>query len=306
MFNSRKSRIIISFIAGIVFTVGLLILLNFSFVQNESYTDYFPQGYKIVTPPIPDNLSFCGEPVPMNDPEVRERIEREFIVNTYWHSSTVLLIKKANRWFPVIEPILHENGIPDDFKFIAMIESNLSDVVSPAGATGFWQFIKSAAIKYDLEVNGEVDERYNVEKATEAACKYLKDSKKKFGTWTLAAASYNMGKFGVDNQLDRQKEASYYDLTLNEETSRYIARALSMKEIISNPRKYGFDILEYELYEPLKTKDVTINNKVEHFSDFAKSYGITYKTLKYYNPWLRENYLTNRQKKTYTIKIPVK
>jgi membrane-bound lytic murein transglycosylase D len=291
---------------GISFT--LLFFLNFEFDRQrvlEEDSDNFPQKYQIITPDFPDELTIFGEKVPIQSIEIHERIEREFIVNTYWHSATLLLIKKANRWFPVIEPILKKNGIPDDFKYISMIESNLTNVISPAGATGFWQFMKPAAIKYGLEVNSEVDERYNLEKSTEAACRYLKDSYDKFGTWTLAAASYNMGLTGVERQMERQKAETYYDLVLNDETSRYIARAVSMKIISSNYEKYGFNIADNELYPEIETYDIEINGEVKHFADFAKENGINYMALKYFNPWLRDNYLTNKSKKKYIVKIPV-
>jgi membrane-bound lytic murein transglycosylase D len=293
------------FFAGSVTTIALFLSLSFTYGENQNSLSSSPQEYRIITPHVPEQLEIFGEKVPLENLEVYERIEREFIVNTYWHSATVLLIKKANRWFPVIEPILKKNGIPDDFKYMCMIESNLSNVVSPAGAVGFWQFMKAAGKKYDLEINGLVDERYHVEKATEAACKYLKDSYDNYGSWTLSAGSYNMGTNGIDNQLDRQKTKNYYNLVLNPETSRFVPRIIAMKEIHNNPELYGFHIPEEELYEPHQTYDITINDKVDHFAVWAYKNGINYKTLKYFNPWLRDNYLTNNSKKTYKIKMPV-
>lgn len=294
------------FLVGTVTTFALLFLINFYYGENVNSVDLFPQGYKIVTPGYPSELEFCGEKVPLYNTDVRERIEREFIVNTYWHSATVLLLKKAHRWFPVIEPILAKYNIPDDFKYMCMIESNLSNVVSPAGAVGFWQLMKAAAVKYGLEVNSEIDERYHIEKSTEAACKYLRDSYEKYGNWTMAAGSYNMGLNGIDNQLERQKTNNYYNLVLNEETSRFVARIISMKIIHQNPERYGFDIPEEELYKPHKTYTVKVNSEVKHLADFAHRHSINYATLKYFNPWSRENYLTNRQKKTYEFKMPIK
>ncbi len=302
MFKSKLSY----FILGILATIALLVIFNFYYGNEVNTVETYPQDYKIVTPPVPSELDFCGEDVPLYNTDIKERIEREFIVNTYWHSATVLLLKNANRWFPVIEPILEKNGIPDDFKYMCMIESNLSNVVSPAGAVGFWQLMKGAAKKYGLDVNGEIDERYNVEKATEAACKYLKDAYQKYGNWTMAAGSYNMGMNGVENQMDRQKTNNYYNLVLNEETTRFVARIISMKIIHQNPERYGFFIPEDDLYEPLQTYTVKINSGVKHFADFAHRHKINYATLKYFNPWLRENYLTNRKKKIYEIKLPVK
>lgn len=286
----------------------LFIFSSLFFVTNNPPSsrleDEFPQGYKIVTPPIPDDITFAGEEIPVEDFEVMERIDREFIVNTYWHSSTIISNKRANRWFPVIEPILKKNNVPDDFKYLSVAESGLDNVISPAGATGFWQFMEGTAGKYGLEVNSEVDERYHVEKSTEAACQYLKDAYKKFGSWTLAAASYNMGMAGVNNQLGRQKVNNYYNLILNSETSRYIARIVAIKYILQDPEKYGFAIDEDEMYEPLDFEEVTVSGSVADFADYAAEYGINYKILKTYNPWLRDNSLSNRKGKTYRIKIP--
>ena len=292
------------FLLGSLTTILLIVILNFSYGDEINSVTLFPQQYRIKTPLVASNLDFCGEEVPLYNPEVKERIEREFIVNTYWHSATVLLLKNANRWFPVIEPILEKYGVPDDFKYMCMIESNLSNAISPVGAVGFWQFMKAAAQKYGLEVNGEIDERYNVEKSTEAACKYLKESYASYGNWTMAAGSYNMGLNGIDNQMERQMTGSYYNLVLNEETSRFVARIVSMKMIHKNPERYGFDIPESELYQPYKTYNVTIDSEVKHFAEFAKRHNVNYKTLKYFNPWLRDNYLTNKSKKKYEIKLP--
>lgn len=271
----------------------------------ENKSNNFPQNYKIVTPKIPEKANFCGEIVPTYNFEVYERLEREFIVNTYWHSLTILTIKRANRWFPVIEPILKKNNIPDDFKYLCVTESTLLHLTSPANAVGFWQFIQSAANRYNLEVNTEVDERYHVEKSTEAACKYLQEAYDKYGSWTMAAASYNMGLTGIDEQLERQQTNNYYNLVLGEETSRYILRVIATKIMMNNPREYGFDIKEDELYKPFESYTVTVDSSVASWAKFAKSYGLNYKILKLYNPWLRENYLTNSKKKVYQIKLPV-
>ncbi len=292
------SVVVILFIPGSVLSDETAALKSYS-------TDIeFPQGYKIVSPPVPNYLEFAGESVPLENFDVKERIEREFIVNTYFHSSTILALKRANRWFPVIEPILKKYNIPDDFKFLCVAESNLENVVSPAGATGFWQFMKAAAKKYGLEVNSQVDERYNVEKSTEAACKYLKDAYDKFGSWMTAAGSYNMGVDGMEKQIERQKATHYYNVVLNSETSRYVSRIIALKEIFNNPAKYGYDIKKDELYQPLKYHEVVLDSSVSDFADYAAYYGINYKTLKLYNPWLRDNYLSNRSKKKYKIKIP--
>jgi len=268
-------------------------------------TQIFPQNYKVLVPFIPSELEFAGERVPLENFDVKESIEREFIVNTYYHSATILYMKRAARWFPVIEDILNEYDVPDDFKYIAIAESGLENLISPMKAVGFWQFLKETGKKYDLIINSEVDERYHVEKATEAACKYLLDSYEKYGNWTLAAASYNMGKNGVSNQLERQKATNYYNLVLNEETTRYIPRAIALKQVLLNPNLYGFAIDEEQLYKPFETYTVDVDSSVAHWADFASQNGINYKTLKLYNPWLRDNSLTNKSGKLYSIKLPV-
>ncbi len=296
---------IISASFSVLFIIAAFLIFTGQNNQEKENLN-FKQNYKIVSPKLPEKLTFCGEEVPLYNWDVRERLERELIVNTYYHSSTLLYLKRAARWFPVIEPILKKYNIPNDFKYMAVIESGLDNVVSPAGATGFWQLMKPAARKFGLEVNKEVDERYHVEKATEAACKYLLDAKKRYGNWTLAAASYNLGTNGITEQLERQKANNYYNLVLNEETSRFVFRLLAVKEVMENPAKYGFEISDTDLYKPLKYYEVEVKKRVKHWADFAAKYGINYKILKLYNPWLRQNYLKNRKHKKYLIKIPVK
>ncbi len=294
---------------ALIFTA---LLLFYSFQTNSKERDVFnnneessPQNYNIVIPLIPDRLDFCGEPVPLYNFEVYERLEREFVVNTYWHSLTILTIQRANRWFPVIEPILKENNIPDDFKYLCVTESTLMNLTSPANAVGFWQFVKSAGTEYGLEINKEIDERYHVEKATVAACKYLKDAYNKYGNWTMAAASYNFGMNGINEQLERQGTNNYYNLVLGEETSRYVFRILATKIMLNNPKDYGFYLDAAQLHNPFETYEISVDSSIASWADFAKSYGINYKILKLYNPWLRESYLTNKQKKEYKIKLPV-
>ncbi len=285
----------------------ILIFTNLTKIQQVISSEEnleFPQEYRIISPEVPKEIDFAGEPVPLHKYDVYERFDREIIVNTYWHSSTIFGIKRANRWFPEIEKILKENGIPDDFKYLALIESGFENLISPAGAVGFWQFTEGAAKKYGLEINDEVDERYNAEKSTIAATMYLKDSYKVYNSWTLSAATYNAGMWGIERQIVKQKENDYYDLLFSAETMRYVFRILAMKQIFSNPKKYGFDIKEDQLYSVIKTKDVKVNYRIENLADFAKSQGINYKILKYFNPWLRGNSLTNKSGKTYTIKIP--
>ena len=233
------------FLLGIVTAVCILLIFSFLFLTENKVigkSEDFPQGYRIISPEIPTDLSFAGERVPIENFEVYERMDREFLVNTYFHSYTILSIKRAERWFPVIEPILKEYNVPDDFKYLAVIESGLANVVSPVGATGFWQLTEDSANKYGLEVNSQVDERYNVEKSTEAACKYILDAYNEFKTWTVTAASYNFGTNGIERQIIKQKSSNYYNLVFGDETSRYVARIIAMKEILNNPKKYGFDI----------------------------------------------------------------
>ena len=298
------------FILGALAIVTIIIIaitlqLNGKITTAGEISDEdFPQEYKITSPEIPNYLEFAGEKIPTENYEVFERMEREFLSNTYWHSATVLAIKRANRWFPVIEPILKKNNIPDDFKYLAVAESNLENVVSPAGATGFWQFMEGTGIKYGLEINNQIDERYQVEKSTEAACQYLKDSYEMFGNWTLSAASYNMGQDGIKLQMERQKAKNYFNLVINSETSRFVARIVSLKYILQYPERYGYDIKAEQKYKPLEYYEVNLDSSVTDFADYAKSLGVNYFILKYYNPWLRENYLNNKTKQVYTIKLP--
>lgn len=262
--------------------------------------------YRITSIEIPEDLNFAGEKVPQDDPEIMERIDREFLVNTYWQSNAVLLMKRANKYFPIIEPILAKNGIPDDFKYLAVAESGLQNVVSPAGAAGFWQIMKATGKEYGLEVNSNVDERYNLSLATQLACEYLKKNKEKFGSWTLAAASYNAGAGAINKYMGIQQATDYYDLLLGQETGRYVFRIMAIKEILSHPEKYGFELSKEDLYATVPTFTVEIDKPVEDFATFAKEYEINYKILKRHNPWLREPHLNNVSGKRYTIEIPHK
>ena len=253
---SQKSIIALG---GITLLALVIELFCFSFSDDKKdgeYQQFFNRISKVISVPIPHNLSFAGEKVPITDFSVREAADREFSINTYWQSQTLLIEKRTSRWFPVIEPILKRNNIPDDFKYISLVESQLTNVVSPQGAAGFWQFIPTTAKNYGLEVNEEVDERYNVVKATQAACDYFNESYKQFNNWTLVAASYNLGMTGVQAQIDKQKVKSYYDLLLNDETSRYIFRILAMKSIIVNPKSYGFTLRKKDLYPIIPTKKI--------------------------------------------------
>ncbi|MCH4822893.1 transglycosylase SLT domain-containing protein [Gramella lutea] len=264
------------------------------------------EAYKIKALPMPENLDFAGEAVPLEDPDIFERMDRELLVNTYWQSNALLLMKRANKYFPVIEPILKEEGVPDDFKYLAVIESGLTQAVSPARAVGFWQIMEGTGKDYGLEINANVDERYHIEKSTRVAADYLKKAKERFGSWTLAAASYNAGQYGVDKQLERQKVDDYYDLLLGEETGRYVFRILALKEIMNNPEKYGFNFTESDLYQHIPVEKVKVDTVVKDFPDFAEKFGINYKILKVHNPWLRDDHLKNASRKVYFIDIPEK
>ena len=264
------------------------------------------KDYNVYALSLPENLNFAGEHVPVENPDIHERMDRELLVNTYWQSNGLLLIKRAHKYFPIIEPILKKNGIPEDFKYLAVAESGLTQIVSPAGATGFWQIMEATGEEHGLEVNSNVDERYNIEKSTQVACEYLKEAKERFGTWTLAAASYNAGKYGIEKQQERQGVTDYYDLLLGSETERYVFRILAIKEVLSHPAKYGFNFEEQHLYKPIQTKNVSVDTAVTDFARFAKDFGINYKILKIHNPWLREAHLNNKSRKLYEIKIPEK
>lgn len=296
-------------IAVAMLASSVILVSAFKKDDSESKTAYKTMDEDVLGPQyysvkVPAYIDFAGEPVPVHIDDVKERLERELIVNAYRHSSTFLLLKRKTRWFPVIEQILAEEGVPDDFKYLCVAESALAQAVSPSNAVGFWQFLSGTAKEYGLEVNREVDERYHVEKSTRAAAKYLKKAKAKFGTWTEAAASYNMGMSGLTNQQKRQGEDGYYDILLNSETSRYVFRILALKEVLSNPTNYGF-MLDYEdQYQPYQYREVFVDASVEDFATFAKQHNTNYKTLKILNPWLRDKTLTVKSN-TYKIKVPL-
>ncbi|MAI23520.1 MAG: murein transglycosylase [Crocinitomicaceae bacterium] len=256
-------------------------------------------------PEVPSQDDLAGEAVPFESFGVREQLDREMVVNTYHHSSTMLYLKRASRWFPVIESILKEKGLPDDFKYLAVIESGLSQVVSPAGAAGFWQFMKGTAPQYGLRITEEIDERYHVVKSTYAACDYLLDANKEFGSWALAAASYNMGKAGVRRDLEEQKVDTYWELHLNSETARYVYRLLAIKAIFEDPESYGFSIQPDALYQPFETRTVWVTSSIDDLSAFALEKGANLKALKTLNPWLRSNRLTLAVGDSIGVKIPI-
>jgi hypothetical protein len=253
---------------------------------------------------IPGYLSFAGEKVELNKTDIYERVDRELLVNTYWQSNTLLWFKRANKYFPVIEPILKRKGVPDDFKYLAVIESDLRNVTSPAGAKGMWQMLPDAGKENGLEINDNVDERYHLEKATEAACDYLIQAKNRLGSWTLAAAAYHGGNYGIEKILKEQMVDDYYDVLAGENTERYVPRIVAAKEILSNPEKYGFEFDKADLYELGPTYTVKVDTVITNIAAFAQKFNTNYKELKMYNPWLRENKLNNKSRKLYEIKIP--
>ena len=304
----KKSFFLFFTVVG-VFSMLLILLSNSTGEKPEETVnetaDSLKVEMKISSVDFKGELNFAGERVPLEDIDVKERLDRELHINTYWHSSTILMMKLSNKYFPEIEKILAEKGVPDDFKYLSLAESGLRNVVSPAKAVGFWQMLKGTGIEYGLEVNEEVDERYDYLKSTEAACKYFLKAKEKFDNWTLAAAAYNMGMGGVNKNLTNQKVDSYYDLYLNTETSRYVFRVLALKEIFINPEKYGFNLDKEDLYDPVEIRTIEVDSAILSLAAFAQNEGTTYKNVKLLNPWLRKPYLKNRYKKSYQIDLPV-
>jgi len=289
--------------------IALFVLGGFAFkLQSESpdAKNYnLNSKYKVYALKIPDTVDFAGEKIPLTSPDLRERMDRELLVNTYWQSNTLLLIKRANKFFPKIEEILKNEEIPDDFKYLSLIESGLQNVTSPSGAKGFWQIMRNTGLEMGLEINSNVDERYNLSLSTKTACKYIKKAKNKFGTWTLAAASYNRGISGIQKNLNFQEVDNYFDLRLGSESSRYIFRILAIKEIIENPVKYGFIFDKIDLYNEIPVRNISVDTPIVSLSKFAKQFKINYKILKIHNSWLRQNHLNNRSRKKYNIEIPL-
>lgn len=253
---------------------------------------------------LPDTLRFAGESFDITSPDLRERLDRELLVNTYWQSNMMLLLKRSNKFFPIIERVLKEEGIPIDFKYLAVIESGLENVISPAGAKGFWQIMSTTGRDFGMEINSNVDERYHLEFSTKVAAKYLKRAKEKFGSWALAAAAYNRGINGIQRNLTTQKASNYFDLFLGQETSRYLFRIFAVKEIIENPIKYGYVFEQKDLYQHIPVRLHGIDTPINNLASFAKKMGVNYKLLKIHNPWLIQNHLNNKSRKYYEIAIP--
>ena len=300
-----------------IILIGVTAAISFSIAQNTEEQDssylenlnpdvlHFDQMSQYIHDvELPKAMDFCGEPVPLDRFYVRESLERELLVNTYRHASTLLLMKRTTRWLPVIEPIMKKNNLPSDFKYLAMIESDLTNAVSPSKAVGFWQFLEGTGKQYNLEIYKEVDMRYHQEKETQAACDFLKDLYRRFKSWTLAAAAYNCGGGRISKTIEEQQVTSYYDMLLPNETERYIYRILAFKLIMENPEKYGFHISDEGWYQPLEYKTITVTETIENLAQFAIDQGTNLKMLKYYNPWLRSDKLTISEGNSYVIKLP--
>lgn len=292
---------------------GLIILIVFSklFISStylktsdKLHQQYFNNQYGVYSIVHPKNLGFANEYCPTSSNEIFERVDKELLKNTYWQSNTLLYFKRSNKYFPIIERILEENNIPNDFKYLALIESGLENVFSPSGAAGFWQIMRGTGKEYGLEINYAIDERFNLEKSTQVACDYLKKAYKEFGSWTLAAASYNMGINGLKRKIKSQGTNNYYNLHLSNETSRYVFRILVVKEIIENPDKYGFVFRKDDLYTYPDMDLIKIDSTIADLSEFAQSYDINYKILKHFNPWLRVSSLPDKSRRKYILKIP--
>lgn len=289
-----------------VFIIAIVSMANTGPEKKESIatfiSDNLPQVIQPIT--ISKQFDFAGEIMPQNQGTL-ERLDRELTVNSYWHSNTILTLKRTKKYFPLIERILAEEGVPQDFKYIAVIESSLENVTSPAGAKGFWQIMPSVGAYYGLLTNSAVEERYNLEKATRVACRIIKDYKNKFGTWTNAAAAYNMGEGNFSKERSSQKESTYYDMNFGAESNRYLFRILAAKEIFNNPSNYGFYFDAKDYYYPTQTKDITVTSNIEQLSDFAHQHNCTYRELKELNPWLTSSKLIVQPGQTFTLKVPI-
>nr|WP_319511840.1 lytic transglycosylase domain-containing protein [uncultured Draconibacterium sp.] len=288
----------------VVMNIAVVVILLLS-AQSGNTEVVVNKDAKYEPVQLPDAVSFAGEKMPLDRFYVKEALDRELLSNAYFHSQTIRYIKTVPRYFRIIEPILKEHGIPDDFKYLAVAESGLNPrAISPARAVGFWQLMEGTAKDYGLEINSEVDERYHIEKATHVACEYIKKAYEKFGSWTMVAAAYNRGMTGVNRQIERQKEDDYYDLLITTETARYVYRIVALKLLLENPEKYNFNIPEEDKYQIIPTKKVEITGSVSNFADYAQKHGLSYKVFKDFNPWLRENELTYSGRKRYWVEIP--
>lgn len=270
-------------------------------VEKAIQTNAKPLHFNL--PKLPESVSFCGEEIRLDNFDVQERMDKELIINSFYHSSTIQILKRAHRYFPIIEKALKENGMHDDMKYLCVIESALSNATSPSGAKGFWQFMSATGKEFDLTINGQVDERFNLPKSTAAACEYLENAHDKFGDWVAAAASYNCGMGGLSRVMEAQRSDDFFDLYLNRETTRYVFRILAFKSIMENPEAYGFDMEKMELYDPVLTREVSVKAPILNLSDWAIENGSNLRMLKLLNPWLISNKLTSNPT-NYTILLP--
>jgi membrane-bound lytic murein transglycosylase D len=291
---------------GVMAIIGTFALLAFNGKEKLTAGGTISPEQAVRSVNLDKQFTFCGEALPMENFDVKQRLDAELLRNIYFHSSTILAIKRANSLFPTIEPILQKEGVPDDLKYLAVAESGLTNAVSPAGAKGVWQFMKSAADQYGMEVTTEVDERYDVEKATRAACKYLRHQRERLGSWALAAAAYNGGPERIATEKANQRANSFYEMNLAaEETMRYPFRIVAIKEVMENKELYEYFVAKEHLYEPLNQyKEVVVTETINNLADFAIQNGTTYRMLKIYNPWLLTSKLTARPGKSYTLRVP--
>lgn len=304
----KLNKLLFSVILLLCCVIFLMFFRNMPSDNDRGDSRYYETAlreYRIFNLKLPEKLTFAGEPVPLEKYYVRERLERELLAVAYLHSRTMMVLKKSARYFPVFRKVFQQHGIHPDFLFLAMTESELSFVVSPSGAAGIWQFLKGTALHYGLEVNDIVDERYHVEKSTDAACRYLKDAYGQFSSWTMAAAAYNMGSTRIPATIEEQKQSSYYDLLLPEETMRYIYRILAYKIVWENPRQYGFILRNADLYYPVPVKQIEIDTSIADLAEFAVQHNTSLLVLKELNPWLKNNYLRNFSGKKYSIAVPL-
>ncbi len=302
-----KKLSIAAIVLSVLAIVGEILICASSREDSEEVLQRaISNNYRIYSPILPDTMSFAGEKVPLSTYYVHEGLDLEVITNMYRHSSTMLYFKRANRYFPIIEPILKKNGIPSDFKYLCVIESGLTNATSPAKAQGFWQFIPSTGANYGLTVNDEIDMRNNLTASTEAACKYIRSLYNKFHSWTAAAAAYNCGENGLARRISKQSTDNYYDLWLNSETSRYVYRILAMKLIMQNPQKFGFHLRQCDLYPPIPTRAATLSGQNVDLYEFARSNGTSYKMLRMLNPWIQTDVLKNKSNQKYMVQLPVK
>ncbi len=297
---------------GIAFLTGWLLLLSSGESPDTNHETLYSEGdggtslpQRVRSVDLSGPFSFAGEEIPVDNLDVKERLDHELLRNAYFHRNTLLLLKRQARFFPTIERILAEEGVPDDLKFLAVAESGLSNATSVAGAKGYWQFMKPTGSGYGLEINGEVDERYHLEKSTRAACAYLKDYYREFGDWRWVAAAYNMGGPNVRKWKERQRAATVFDLDINAETMAYLFRIVALKTIMQQPTDFGYELAPDDAYPPLNDYEtITVSNSISNLGDFALANGTTYRQLKVYNPWLVSGSLTISKGNSYEIKIP--